>query len=73
MGNLNQIYVELKRIMEHFNLGGPFFLCQGKIDERKELHSSESLFLQSIIIAHVIFEILAFAVSHAKLQWLKMI
>ena len=59
--------------MEHYNLGGPFFLCQEKIDEKKELHSSESLFLQSIIIAHVIFEILAFAVSHTRLQWLKMI
>ena len=59
--------------MEHYNLGDPFFLCHEKIDERKELHSSESLFLQSIIIAHVIFKVLAFAVSHTRLQWLKMI
>jgi len=59
--------------MERYNLGGPFFLCLEKIEERKELYSFESLFLQSIIIAHVIFEVLAFAVSHAKLQWLKMI
>lgn len=41
--------------MEHYNS----FFATKKIDERKELLSSESLFLQLIIIAHVIFEVLA--------------